>query len=270
MKRIVTYLTVLLAVLIMAGCSTLKKSTRQTGPDSGETLIRQLSAEPPVNELTANVRYESSGHTFSGQLRMRRGHCIQLSAGLLGIEAFRAELFPDHIMIMDRSSRRYVECHYADLPNRNTLALDYSMFEAIFWNRLFSPECENQDKVASALKAGRKSPDGTVDISDIEWGHMFRTDADGHLTNFTKSGTGWNFKVRYGVFTEVADGYDFPTQMDFDLKLPEGVASNLNATVKLSGISTEHGNWKDETRPTSKMKPVSIDDIFELLEEIGL
>lgn len=270
MKKIAAYLTILWAVIILAGCSAVKKSTGKTGSGSDMMLVSELAAEPSVSELTAGVRYEASGRTFTGQLRMRRGRCIQLSAGLLGIEAFRVELFPDHVMIMDRTSRRYVECHYADLPHRNTLALDYSMIEAIFWNRVFSPECDTPDKVVSALRPGRRNSDGSVEISDIEWGHMFRADAAGHLVSFAKSGTGWRFWVEYGKFSEVSDGYDFPMQMDFGLTMSGGPASGMNVKISLSDVSAGHGSWKDETRPTARMKPAGIDDIIELLEEIGL
>ncbi len=270
MKRIADYLTIVVIAILLVGCSTIRKGTGLVHPDSDEMLVRHLSSETSAKELTANVRYEVSGHSFTGQLRMRRGHCIQLSAGLLGIEAFRVEFFPDHVMIMDRSSRRYVECHYADLPHRNTLALDYNMVEAIFWNRLFSPQCDTQDKVVSALIAGRRDSDGSVEISDVTWGHKFRTDADGHLTAFSKSGTGWSFDVSYDNFVGVGQGFEFPLHMIFEVELPGGTVSDLKLEMKLSGMSSAQGNWKDETLPTTRMKPVELDDIIELLEAFGL
>lgn len=268
MKRTAAYLAIAAIVMFLAGCSTLRRGTGNGEQDSGEMLVRQLSCEPAASELTASVRYEVMGRSFSGQLRMRRGHCIQLSAGLLGIEAFRVELFPDHVMIMDRTGRRYVECHYADLPQRDRLALDYSVIEAVFWNRLFSPECYTQEKLMMSLKAGQKASDGSVNIRDVEWGHVFSADADGHLTAFTKSGTGWSFNVGYSGFTEVEKDFVFPQQTAFELKVQNSAASDVKAVMRLSGISVANGKWKDETRPTSRMKPVGIEDIIELLEEM--
>ncbi len=270
MRGITGYLTIMVAVVLLAGCSTIRKGTGPVRSDSGDMLLRQLSSEPVAKELTANVRYEVSGHSFTGQLRMRRGHCIQLSAGLLGIEAFRVELFPDHVMIMDRSSRRYVECHYADLPHRNTLALDYNMVEAIFWNRLFSPECDTQDKVISALRTGKRDSDGSIGISDVAWGHVFKADADNHLTAFSKSGTGWSFDVYYNNFADVGQGFEFPQQIVFGVELPGGTVSDIKLEMKLSGLSSAQGSWKDETRPTIRMKPVGLNNIIELLEAFGL
>ncbi|MCQ2083028.1 MAG: DUF4292 domain-containing protein [Bacteroidaceae bacterium] len=268
MRRITAFCAVLLAAFVLAGCSTMKKSMQPAVADSGAQLVKRLSGEPPVSELTASVRYELSGHSLSGQLRMRRGRCIQLSAGLLGIEAFRVELFPDHVMIMDRTGSRYVECHYADLPLRNSIGFDYNMLEAVFWNRLFSPECQTEDDILSAMKVGKRMADGSLEIRDAECDNVFRTDAGGHLVEFRKSGPGWNFSVDYSGFSEVDGGYEFPAMIGISLSMPG--MSELTAGMKLSGLSVQPGTWKDETRPTRRMKPVSMDDILELLELIGL
>ena len=80
-------------------------------------MIHSLLEAPPVQELTSSLSLNLSGTKVSGQLRMRRGRSIQISASMLGlVEVARIEFLPDMVVIMDKFHNLYSVCHYADIP----------------------------------------------------------------------------------------------------------------------------------------------------------
>jgi len=268
MKRIVRLTLLLFVTVFMASCSVLRRQAVTLNPEARANLIAELASEPEVTELTADVRYKLGGRSLKGQLRMRRGRCIQLSANLLGMEIFRVEFFPDHITLMNRSQNLYAQCHYADLPYRNELGLDFDMIEAMFWNRIFSPGRESAGDISSVMTVGPRYADGTVEIRDMEWNHTFKADSKNRLTGFSKRGNGWNFTVGYGGFIELVKGYEYPSSHLIELGLLE--TGNTVLELKLEGISISGGSWKDETQPTRRMSSVSLDRMLEFLDQLGL
>ena len=255
-----------LSALLLSGCGASRKSVVNMPDAKKETLVSQLCQAPVATELSADVKYRLSGTSMSGQLRMRRGRCIQLSFGLLGVELGRIEMFPDHVMIMDRTGGRYVECHYADLPLRNQLELDYNSLEALFWDRMFSPGRETVADISSAMTPAEYNRDGSAEFTDMEWGNVFKTDSKGHLTEFSKSGQGWNFIFGYRDFVELEKGFEYPRKLKLDLNVLDARLANLSIEADLSSLTTSHGSWKDSTEPTRRMKSVSLDKILEVFE----
>lgn len=268
MKRLARFSIAVVTAVLLASCSVLRRQAVTLNPEARESLITELASEPAACELTADVRYNLGGRSLNGQLRMRRGRCIQLSATLLGMEIFRVEFFPDHIMIMNRSQNLYAQCHYADLPYRNELGLDYNMIEAMFWNRIFSPGRESAADISSVMTVGQRNADGTVEIRDMEWNHKFKADSKNRLTAFSKQGNGWNFTIGYSGFIEPVKGYGFPSDQKIELGILK--TGNVVLELKLNGISISGGSWKDETQPTRRMSSVSLDRMLEFLDQLGL
>ena len=92
-----------------------------------------LLEPPPVQELTASLSLNLEGNKVNGQLRMRRGRSIQISASMLGlVEVARVEFLPDMVVVMDRFHNVYSVFHYADIPYRNELGLDFDVVQALF------------------------------------------------------------------------------------------------------------------------------------------
>ena len=144
------YIYIILAsafTLLLTECRTTGKA-HKSGPETTDThieTVKKLSNVDNASELTARLSFSLSGRKAAGQLRMRRDHSIQIGISVLGlVEVVRIEFLPDKVIVMDRTSNRYALCHYADLPLRNELGLDFNVVQALLWNRLFSPGAANE------------------------------------------------------------------------------------------------------------------------------
>ena len=257
---------VLLAVLLLAGCrsqSALKKQKQQE--QEGARLIHALLEAPPVQELQASLALNLDGTKVSGQLRMRRGRSIQISASMLGlVEIARIEFLPEMVVVMDKFHNLYSVCHYADIPYRNELGLDFEVVQAFLWNRIFSPGSANQADAATRLRVDRTDENGTVYIKDIECGYEFITKGDDRLDALRKSEGGYSFRVDYSDFTAVSGKWKYPLGLNFQIKVS---SLDLKVSAKMSSVTTEKKNWPDRTQVTRRMKQVTLD---ELLDNLGL
>ena len=266
MRRLCYILPVLLAVFLLAGCrsqSALKKQKQQE--QESARLIHALLEEPPVQELQSSLSLNLDGTKVSGQLRMRRGRSIQISASMLGlVEIGRIEFLPDRVVVMDKVHNLYSVCHYADIPYRNELGLDFEVVQAFLWNRIFSPGSANLTDAATRLRVDRADENGTIYIKDIECGYEFITRGDDRLDALTKSGAGYSFRVDYSDFTAVSGKWQYPLGLNFQIKVS---SLDLKVSAKMSSVSTDKKNWPDMTQVTRRMKQVTLD---ELLDNLGL
>lgn len=261
-----TIFPLILLMLVLSGCgsvSSVKKKGR-AGNESGR-LIPVLLAPPPVTELTASYSTTVQGTRISGQIRMRRDHSIQINANVLGLmEVGRIEFLPDRVVMTDRVHNLYSVCHYADIPYRNEIGLDFYMVEALFWNRLFSPGSDDIVGASARLKEGSPDINGNVPVTEMEYGYLFRTDGKSKLLSSVKSGKSYEVGIDYSDFRDVSAGYEFPGGMSINLRFPD---TDLVLNLKLSQISVEKKNWPDMTQISSRMKKVTFE---ELIESLGL
>ena len=266
MKRLPYILSVILAVLLLAGCrssSALKKQKQQE--QESARLINALLEAPPVQELQASLSLNLDGTKVSGQLRMRRGRSIQISASMLGlVEIARIEFLPEMVVVMDKFHNLYSVCHYADIPYRNELGLDFEVVQAFLWNRIFSPGSANQADASTRLRVDRTDSDGAVHIKDIECGYEFLTYGNDRLDALTKSGSGYKFRIDYSDFTAVSGKWQYPLGLNFQINVSN---LDLKVSAKMSSVSTDKKNWPDRTQVTRRMKQVTLE---ELLDNLGL
>ena len=266
MRSLRYILPVLLAVLLLAGCrsqSALKKQKQQE--QESARLINALLEAPTVQELQASLSLNLDGTKVSGQLRMRRGRSIQISASMLGlVEVARIEFLPEMVVVMDKVHNQYSVCHYADIPYRNELGLDFEVVQAFLWNRIFSPGSANLADAATRLRVDRADENGTFYIKDIECGYEFITRGNDRLDALTKSEGGYSFRVDYSDFTAVSGKWQYPLGLNFQIKAS---GLDLKVSAKMSSVSTEKKNWPDRTQVTRRMKQVSLE---ELLDNLGL
>lgn len=258
-------LPVMLATLLLAGCrssSALKKKQQQQEQESAR-LVHALLEAPPVEELTASLSLNLDGTKVSGQLRMRRGRSIQISASMLGlVEVARIEFFPEMVVVMDRFHNLYSVCHYADIPYRNELGLDFEVVQAFLWNRIFSPGSANLTDASTRLRVDRTDEQGAVYIKDIECGYQFVTDGKDRLDALTKSEGGYKFRIDYSDFTAVSGKWKYPLTLTAAIKAS---GTDINLSAKMSSVSTEKKNWPDRTQVTRRMKQVSLDELLDNL-----
>lgn len=259
-------LLLIVAMLSVGGCGTFRQSHKQSVSEESRyaMIINNLVTQPTPNELTASLSVNIQGNKINGQIRMRRGSCIQISATMLGLmEVARVEFFPEMVVVMDRFHNNYAVCHYADIPYRNELGLDFEVVQALFWNRIFSPGSSSQSDAANRLVVERTDENGNYYISDAEYGYKFISDGK-RLNSVRKSGKGFHLNMNYGDYSKPkADGWSYPQELDCELGLP---SSTLHVTVKYSSISVTDGNWPDRTKISSRMKQVTLNDILNNLD----
>jgi hypothetical protein len=265
--RIVRYiLPVVFVSLLLGGCrssSALKKQREQQEQESAR-LVHTLLEAPPVHELTASLSLNLNGTKVSGQLRMRRGRSIQISASMLGlVEVARIEFLPEMVVVMDRFHNLYSVCHYADIPYRNELGLDFEVVQAFLWNRIFSPGSANQTDASTRLRVDRTDEQGAVYIKDIECGYQFITDGKERLDALTKAESGYSFRIDYTDFTAVSGKWKYPLGLNASISLS---GSDTNVAVRMSSVSTENKNWPDRTQVTRRMKQVTLDELLDNLD----
>ena len=263
--RHICRITAFLLVLAVCSCGTLRKNGKTAVVTGQSSVVESLVAEPVVSEITASAQYNVLGQKLNGQLRMRRDHCVQLSVSMLGLmEIARIEFLPDRVIVMDRMNSQYVMCHYADIPYRNQLSLDFETVQSIFWNRVFSAGRDTRADIVSALSVSKPNPDGSVVLKDIENGFSFVTDTRGHLASTRKAGQGWQFQMDYSSFQNIDGGMEFPHGMKISVNGQD--IQPVSMSISLSGISTANGDWPDQTGVSRRMKAVDLDQILKALD----
>lgn len=265
MRSIRYILPVLIAALLLGGCrsqSALKKQKAKEEQESAR-LIHSLLEAPPVQELTSSLSLNLSGTKISGQLRMRRGRSIQISASMLGlVEVARIEFLPEMVVVMDKFHNLYSVCHYADIPYRNELGLDFETVQAFLWNRIFAPGSANTADASTRLRVDRTDDKGYTYIKDIEYGYEFAVNSDERLDALGKSGSGYRFHIDYSDFTALSGKWKYPLGLNFQIKVS---GTDVNVQAKMSSVSIENKNWPDRTQVTRRMKQVSLDELLDNL-----
>ena len=250
--------------LLLAGCRTSGTSRKSSSvsTDTHIETLRELSEVDNTSELTARVSFNLSGQKAGGQLRMRRDHSIQIGISLLGlVEVARIEFLPDKIVIMDRTSGRYALCHYADLPLRNELGLDFNVVQALLWNRIFSPGAANETEfLRNVVFSGTDGTDGSSVFREREYDYIFKVNADRHLTRTSRTDSGRGVSIGYSDFRTVSDGFVFPMAMNLAL---DDETISVSASFTLSSVSTAKGNWPDETGVGRRMTKVTLDELLQ-------
>jgi hypothetical protein len=267
MKRQLLFVTLISVFLLssLTGCRSIKTTRKPTveTADVYQELLSSLAAEPSVTELTARVSFNLSGRKATGQIRMRRDRSVQIGVSVLGLlEVARVEFLPDKVVVMDRTSNRYAVCHYADLPLRNELGLDFNVIQAILWNRIFSPGVSADEMLSNIVLNETKALDGSPILRDRGYGYLFTVDRNNRLSITSNTVAGRGISVGYSDFKTVSKGFDYP--MTFYVQI--AAANAVSATLSFSSVSTEKGSWPDETGITSRMERVSIEELVESLE----
>ena len=254
----------LFAGLLLSGCrssSSIRKN-KEAGQLEDSRLIHSLLAAPEAEELTASLSVNVQGTRITGQLRMRRGKSIQISASVLGLmEVARIEFLPEMVVVIDRYHNLYSVCHYADIPYRNELGLDFEVVQALLWNRLFSPGSANPADAATRLLVQSADEKGILSIKDMECGYTFTTDVKGRLASVSKSVNGDMFSIGYADFSRIPGISEFPAELSVSLPDKTSVLGQLD--IKLSSLSTEKKNWQDRTQVSRRMRQVTLDELLD-------
>lgn len=264
MRALRYILPLLTAALLLSSCRTISTARKEkVQQEESDRLVHTLMEEAPVNELTASLSFNLQGTKVSGQLRMRRSRSIQISANMLGLmEVARIEFLPDMVVVMDRVHNLYSVCHYADIPYRNELGLDFEVVQALLWNRIFSPGSESMNDAVSNLRLQPVAQDGTISIKDKEYGYTFLTDGKSRLDAVSKTCSTFRFNMKYTDFTALSGKWQFPLGLSIDVITTK---VDVNAAIKMSSVQTDNKNWSDRTPVTRRMKQVTLDELLDNL-----
>ena len=139
----------LLIIPILNSCRTTKDVSASSRVLTLHSTTSFLTAHNDkafqYNTLSANIQFDimiSSGTEMSsrGQLKILKDDRIQISIQpLLGIEAFRAELTPDSIKIVNRLNRWYMIETFDHIKGDAAIDFNFYNLQALITNQLFLP-----------------------------------------------------------------------------------------------------------------------------------
>ena len=253
-------LPVILFVFILGGCRSTH-SVRKEGQIDTKQLVNILLADPSTQECTASLSMTINGTKVSGQIRMRRERSIQISASILGLmEVARVEFLPDMVVVMDRVHDLYSVFHYADIPYRNELGLSFEVVQALFWNKMFVPDVEDDIQIYLTLIYPDKN--GGISFKESNYEYIFQTDGVSRLNAVQKDGTGFKFRIDYSDFSFPSKEWNYPQEMNIYI---ETSGTIIDVLCRMSSFSTDKKNWPDRTQVTRRMKQVSFEELLDKL-----
>ena len=254
-------LVAVLAVLLLAGCTTTRLTTDSEVSGAPSARGRAESplaaiAQPNASHtdftarLSADLAYNDHQLNVKGNIRMRRGDVIQLAFTALGmVEIARVELTPKGAWFIDRMSKQYAVVEYNQLPGLDGLELSYDMLESLLWNELFLP---GQKKIASHLNLFDSHTSGTQCLITPKTQpavHLQFT-ADAACTRLQQT------RLTYGPFISTWDytafqtvgGSSFPAMLK--TTLAEG-SREVSATLTYTGVAWDNTEWTAHTNIAS-------------------
>ena len=262
-KKVIIALT--LVTSLLTSCGTLHnmgKSSQQN--EKVETLLQpQKSITDLTAKTTITVDYDQEKYTFKGRLRMRRNEVVQLSITALGVvEVALIEFTPDAAYILDRVNKRYTKLAYST-GLLNTVGVNFSTIQALFWNRLFIPgKDEAKLKPENFKVSSIKSQECIVPqwqgllkcyfYTDVEHERLQQTQLVFNNTTIT-----WH----YDMFSN-ADTAVYPTVYDISASTEEDGAA---VHMALSNVNLTDKTWSAGTN-LERYKQVEVQSLLSILK----
>lgn len=273
-KLVVRYLYVLVALVLVASCSSTRKleKTPMIGGLTGEAYMEKVIELSPSWKtvsgkvaLTLNMEGQKDAKV-SATLRLKRGESIQLLvAPLLGIEVARLEITPGGLLAVDRLNKRYVKVSFEELSRLANTDLSFNILQSLFLNELFLPGKVQLD--VSDAKSFRISLENGYALLEAKpskgLSYRFRTSADRGLLEESRIGvsnTPYALTWKYDDFTTL-DNRLFPSYM---LLAVEGTGKTLSLDMKFSRLSVG-GDWEGKTELSSRYQQIELQELLKTL-----
>ncbi len=228
-----------------------------------------------VGGMSFRLQTSSKKIDVSGKLSMRRDQVIrlQLFLPIIGTEVGRLEFTPDHVLLIDRLHKEYVEAGYDKVSFLSENGITFYSLQALFWNQLFLPG--KQDLSESDLKtftADLTGTDATVPIAyaagnmDYSW-TADRTTARllSAIVSYRSAAHGTSaLSWKYDDFRSVGSK-QFPARHTFTFTTTATSSpQSATVTVALDNVKTDD-SWEATTTVSSKYKRVEVDDLLRKL-----
>ncbi|MGL5980624.1 MAG: DUF4292 domain-containing protein [Phocaeicola sp.] len=275
MKRIIPYILTLSLILLLAACSTTKrtKTTSFIGNLPEEAYMEELFARNgSLQQLSAKMVLQldmkgKNGVKLSGTLRLKRNEGIQISiAPLLGIEVARIEITPHQLLALDRMNKRYVELSFEDLKAWTHTDLDFYSLQALFFNEIFLPgkkELTNRDIDRFELSLQQKE-EALLQVKQSKYFiYQFLTAVnEGTLleTHIKLKNSPYHLQWNYNEFSSLSTR-SYPTQMQATF---EAGSETVVAHFGLSRLSTD-GGWQMTTEVPKRYEKVDLPSLLKIL-----
>jgi hypothetical protein len=179
---------------LVTGCRTSKLPSaagtetagRQETEEAFLLAVREQSFRYETLSARMQVEWTMPGQTFSSRasLKIRKNDRMQLSLQpLLGIEAFRVDLTPDSIWIVDRLNKRYLAEDFSRLKELFRVEFNFYNLQALFTNQLFLPgETELPENAFTRFRRLPAADGYTLQTrSTSRWQYSFTTGNDRKL-----------------------------------------------------------------------------------------
>ncbi|MDR1103314.1 MAG: DUF4292 domain-containing protein [Tannerella sp.] len=264
---------------LAAGCRASKlppaADTEKAGRAETEEMFFHSLREQSFRYGTLSARMQveltmPAGKTFSSRasLKIRKNEWLQLSLQpLLGIEAFRIDLSPDSIRIVDRLNKRYLAESFSRLKDSFRVEFNFYNLQALFTNQLFLPgETELPENAFTRFRR-QPAPDGyTLQTRGASrWQYSFTAGRDRKLYASRMIDTA----SEHTLYWDYADFRSVGTQL-FPMKIQagwsDGEESKGALSVNYSHIDTD---VPVEIKPVipSGYERVSLSQIRKMFEQ---
>ena len=242
-----------LIITMLSGCRSSKVMT-----SSGEALTLKTERDFYAAFLEQSFRYQTfsarvqfeitlaSGRETSAraQLTILRNERLQISVQvpILGIEAFRAELTPDSIKVVDRLNRRFLIDSFDNMVANISIDFNFYHLQALFTNRLFLPSGET-DLSTDRFNRFQREQTGTgylLRTGDRTGMHYtFTADPNEKLyaTEIRDESSNYTLHCSYGNFRPV-DRQLFPMDIHFLLLTENNPQGSLSLSLSRVEVDT--------------------------------
>jgi len=268
----------LLTVVMLSGCRTSKEVTT-----SGEVLALKTEKEFYAafqeqsfryQTFSARVQFEiilSSGRETSSraQLKIRKNERLQISIQpLLGIEAFRAELTPDSIKVVDRLNRRFLIEAFDEIKGNSEIDFNFYNLQALFTNQLFLPGETNLSEYPFNLFRWEQTRTGYLLRTEDRTGMQYAFSADSNeklcATEIRDAYTNYMLNCSYENFRAV-NRQLFP--MDIKIRLFTENNTQNALFLNFSRIEIDTPLEMNFTVPNNYRR-VSLQEILNSIEQL--
>jgi hypothetical protein len=224
--------------------------------------------------LSARVQFDivmASGKEMNSraQLKILKNDRLQISVQpLLGIEAFRAELTPDSIKIVDRLNRRFLVESIDNIQEGMDIDFNFYNLQALFTNQLFLPGEINLSENQLSRFRWEQTRTGYLMRTEDRTGlhYAFTADSNEKLNNteIRDLSTHYVLNCKYDNFRPV-DRQLFPMNINFHLN----TENNAQSALSLSFSRVEVDTPVEMNFPIpSNYRRVSLQEILYAIEQL--
>ncbi len=275
---------------LLVGCRSTKKAVKDDTDvttaatpvppvtPAGDSFVARVIANRQMakglrSRVSVKLSYDGRSVSAGGALKMKRDEIIQVSVTALGImEVGRLELTPQQLLVLDRVNKQYLQIAWHDVPELAQAGIDFSTFQALFWNELFVPgitgtpaatdfdideQAANRHIKPKAKRANTKA----VAVS-------FLADAAKALLQQTNvvpadASRSMSFQCAYADWTTLAQK-QFPRQMLLSVSASK---KQYALTLNSSNLQTDETMGDLSTRVPTGYKRVTMEQIVRMLAQ---